>query len=102
MSLFRKFGNEFFVWLVNTRYGSHYTDLCYGYRSFRKSIIKKLDLKEDGFGIETEINIVAVKKQLKVIEIPSTEKKRNAGEGKLRTFKDGYIILRTIIKNAFS
>ena len=99
ISALRYMGNKFFVWLVNFMFNSHYTDMCYGYRSFRKGVIRKLGLKEKGFGIETEINIKAVKGGMTIVEIPSTEKKRQAGEGKLRTFKDGYVILRTIMKN---
>ena len=97
----RVFGNKFFVSIVNLFFGSKYSDMCYGYRSFRKSIINRLGLEEDGFGIETEININAMKAHLKVIEIPSTEKRREAGEAKLRTFSDGYMILKTIVKNLF-
>lgn len=99
MPLFRKMGNMFFVSLVNLRFGAHYSDMCYGYRSFRRSTARALALKEDGFGIETEINIRAAQQKLKVIEIPSNEKKRQHGEAKLHTFRDGYIILRTIIRN---
>ncbi|MEM0201449.1 MAG: glycosyltransferase family 2 protein, partial [Candidatus Micrarchaeaceae archaeon] len=99
MSLIRKFGNRFFVFLVNLSFNSNYTDLCYGYRGFKRSVIKKLDLKEDKFAIETEINIKAAKEHLLTIEIPSIEKKRDFGVGKLRTFADGYNILKTIIKN---
>ena len=99
MPYFRKLGNRFFVLLVNLFFGSHYSDLCYGYRGFRKKIIKDLDLKEDRFAIETEININAAKKHMKVIEIPSVEKKRDTGTGKLRTFADGYNIFKTILKN---
>ncbi|MDE1824239.1 MAG: glycosyltransferase family 2 protein [Candidatus Micrarchaeota archaeon] len=99
MTAFRRFGNWVFVTMVNVLFGAHYTDMCYGYRSFRKGIFQKLGLKEEGFGIETEINIKAVKKGLSIIEIPSTEKMRNAGVGKLRTFHDGYVILRTILAN---
>ncbi|MEK6891832.1 MAG: glycosyltransferase family 2 protein, partial [Nanoarchaeota archaeon] len=83
MPLYRKLGNKFFIWLVNALWGTNYSDLCYGYRSFRKSVIKKLNLESDGFGIETEISIKAAKKKLKIIEIPSYEKKRLHGEGKL-------------------
>ena len=97
----RRLGNEFFVWLVNMLFHAHFTDLCYGYRSFRKGVLEKLDLHEKGFGIEAEISIRAIKKGLKIIEMPSTEKKRAAGEGKLRTFHDGYIILRTILMNVY-
>ncbi len=95
----RKLGNMFFVLLVNYLFGSNYSDMCYGYRSFRKSVLKKLDLKETGFGIETEISIKAVKHNLKVLEVPSIEKERLAGETKLHTFRDGYVIFRTIVKN---
>ena len=102
MPWFRKLGNKFFIFLVNLIWDMHYSDLCYGYRSFRKSCVKKLGLKENGFGIETEIAIKAAKKKLRVLEVPSYEKGRASGEGKLRTFSDGWLILKTIIKEMFS
>ena len=99
ISLTRVLGNRFFVLSVNVLFGSRYSDMCYGYRSFSRNALQKLQLKETGFGIETEINIKAVKAHLKTIEVPSVEKKRMAGDPKLRTFRDGYVILRTILKN---
>ena len=102
MPWYRKIGNKFFVFLVNLIWNMNYSDLCYGYRSFRKSCIKKLELKQDGFGIETEIAIRAAKKKLRILEVPSYEKERAGGEGKLRTFSDGWLILKTIITEMFS
>jgi glycosyltransferase involved in cell wall biosynthesis len=102
MPMLRRIGNKFFVMLVNAFYHAHYSDLCYGYRSFSKGAARKLKLNSNGFGIETEISIKAVKAGLKVIEIPSFEKKRDNGEGKLNSFRDGYIILKTIFKNIFN
>ncbi len=99
MPPFRIFGNKVFVTLVNVLYGSRYTDMCYGYRSFSKESLKKMRLTEKGFGIETEINIKAQKAGLKVLEVPSFEKKRALGQGKLRSFNDGFIILKTIARN---
>ncbi|MDE1868406.1 MAG: glycosyltransferase family 2 protein [Candidatus Micrarchaeota archaeon] len=99
MPAFRRFGNKVFVSLVNLIYGSKYTDMCYGYRSFAKGVANRLGLKEMGFGIETEINIQAQKNRMKVLEVPSYEKLRAAGQGKLRSFKDGAIILKTIMHN---
>ncbi len=98
----RKFGNKFFVFLVNLLWGMNYSDLAYGYRAFRKDVIKKLGLKCDGFGIETEMSIKCAKKKLKVLEVPSFEKSRKYGKGNLNTFKDGFRILKTIIKEALS
>ena len=99
MPLIRRFGNKMFVHIVNLLYGSHYTDMCYGYRSFGRGVLKKLDLKEDGFGIETEINITAQKRRMKILEVPSFEKQRSKEQAKLRGFKDGYVILKTIFRN---
>lgn len=95
----RVFGNKFFVFLVNLLFRANYTDMCYGYRSFRRGVLERLDLKDKGFGIEAEINIKAIKKHFKIVEVPSTEKRRAAGEGKLRTFRDGWVILSTILRN---
>ncbi len=94
----RKMGNRFFVFLVNLIWKMNYSDLCYGYRSFRKSCIDKLGLKEDGFGIETEISIKAAKKKLRILEVPSYEKARDSGEGRLKTFGDGWKIFKTILR----
>ncbi|MDE1870158.1 MAG: glycosyltransferase family 2 protein [Candidatus Micrarchaeota archaeon] len=99
MPALRRFGNKVFILMVNLFFGSNYTDLCYGYRSFRRGAMQRLALSERGFGIETEINIKAIKRRLRVLEVPSMEKKRASGVGKLNTFRDGYVILRTIFRN---
>ncbi|MEM5825916.1 MAG: glycosyltransferase family 2 protein [Candidatus Aenigmatarchaeota archaeon] len=102
MPWYRKLGNKFFVFLVNLIWGMRYSDLCYGYRAFNRKAIKRLNLKSEGFGIETEISIKAAKKGLKVLEVPSFEKSRRSGKGKLRTFRDGFKILSTIIREFLS
>lgn len=99
MPMLRKFGNKLFVTIVNMLYGSHYTDMCYGYRSFSRGIAKRLNPKENGFGVETEINIKAQKMHLKILEVPSYEKQRSRERAKLRSFRDGYMILKTIFRN---
>ena len=97
MPWYRKLGNKFFISLINLIWRARYTDLCYGYRAFRKGIWEKLNLKSKRFGIEAEISIKAIKNRMKILEVPSFEKKRKYGEGKLKTFKDGFQILKTIL-----
>ena len=101
ITLIRSIGNRLLCSLVNLRFGTHFTDLCYGYRSFRKEAFERLGLRECGFGIEAELSIAASKCRMRVVEIPSIEKKRKFGEAKLQTLRDGYIVLRTIVKNVF-
>ena len=95
---FRRFGNSIFVALVNTMFGANYTDLCYGYRAFKKEAIEKLHCRSKGFEIETEQSILIKKAGLKIKEVPSFEKRRINGKSKLNSFKDGFKILIIILK----
>lgn len=94
---FRRFGNKMFVTMVNTLYGSKYTDLCYGYRAFKKDALKKMQFRSDGFEVETEQSILMTKAGLKVKEIPSFEAKRKYGNSRLNSIRDGWRILTVII-----
>jgi glycosyltransferase involved in cell wall biosynthesis len=98
----RRFGNWFFRTLTNGLTGSRYTDLCYGYFGVRRSTIELLDLRADGFEIETEINIRAHRAGLRTGEVPSSEFARKHGTSQLSTFKDGFRILSTIFRTSLS
>ncbi len=102
MPLHRRFGNQVFVSLVNLFWGTRYSDLCYGYRSFRREPFQDIALEATGFDIEAELSIKAAKNDLRILEVPSFEKERQGGEAKLRTVADGWNILRTILSEAFS
>ena len=97
MPLYRKLGNWGFVAIVRLLFGGHYSDLCYGYNAFWKHVIAQLNLDGNGFEIETMMNVRALKAGFKVTEVPSFEDKRRYGESRLRTFPDGWRVLRTII-----
>ena len=99
MTVIRRIGNKFFLFLVNLFWSTNYTDLCYGLGVFRNDAVKKLypHLKSKNFEIETEIFIKAKKLGLRVVEVPSIEFKRRYGKSRLSTFLDGFRILKTII-----
>jgi glycosyltransferase involved in cell wall biosynthesis len=92
----RRFGNWVFRTLTNVLNGSRFSDLCYGYFAFRRNALERLDLRADGFEIETEINIRAHRAGLRIGEVPSTEFVRTHGTSNLRAFSDGLRILATI------
>ena len=102
MTLLRRIGNSFLLTLVNLIWRGNYTDLCYGYMAFSKKAIDTLypHLKSVGFEIETELLIKALKLGLKVREVPSIEVSRHFGKSNLKTFYDGFRILKTIISEA--
>ncbi len=101
MERHRKLGNWVFVSLVNFLYRGHYTDLCYGYNAMRRSAIREISITADGFEIETEMNVTALKAGLKVAEVPSYEAPRIHGTSNLRAFQDGIRILKTIFRYRF-
>ena len=102
MEWYRYLGNWGLLQLVRLRFGGRFTDLCYGYNAFWRRILPYIDLsRASGFEIETSMNIQALRAGLVVCEVPSVEFKREHGVSNLRTFPDGWRVLRTIIRLGF-
>lgn len=98
MTALRRFGNAGLTRLVCGLYGGAYTDLCYGYAAFWRRVLPALDLTSDGFEIETEMNLRALRGGLRVAEVPSFEADRIHGASNLNTFRDGWRVLATILR----
>jgi len=97
MEWYRRLGNWGFVKLVQLRFGGRFTDLCYGYNAFWRDVLDRLSLEQDdGFEIETSMNVQALRAKLVVREIASNEHRRIHGTSNLRTFPDGWRVLSTI------
>lgn len=98
LTLNRRLGNKVLTGIVNVMYKTNYTDLCYGYNAFWARHLDVLDLDCDGFEVETLMNVRAAKAGLKVHEVPSHERNRIHGESNLRAVRDGFRVLKTILK----
>ncbi|MFC1928319.1 glycosyltransferase family 2 protein [Chloroflexota bacterium] len=98
IAFYRFLANKLFIILTNLLHGTKYTDLCYGYFAFWRQYFKDFEITCDGFEIEAEINIKVKAARLRVAEVPSFEEKRISGTSKLRSIRDGWRILRTIIR----
>ncbi len=96
----RRGGNLAFTLLTRLLFGSRCTDLCYGYNAFWREALPVLDVEADGFEVETMMNVRALRAGLRVVEVPSFEAERRYGASGLRTFRDGWRVLRTIIGEA--
>lgn len=98
ISSLRSLGNWGLTLLVRLLFGGSYTDLCYGYNAFWREFVPVLHLDGDGFEIETEMNIRALRKKLRIFEVPSYEYPRINGVSNLQTFPDGWRVLKTILR----
>jgi hypothetical protein len=99
MTRIRRLGNAVLLGLVNLLYGARLTDLCYGYCAVRRSALADLALRSDGFEIETEMTVRALRAGLRVGEVPSSEAPRRYGTSHLRAFTDGWRVLATLLVN---
>ncbi len=110
ITLLRHAGAAGLHMLVNLTFRQRFSDLCYGYNAFWTSLVPQLDLPDphadvpagemvwgDGFEIETVINLRMVTAGVTIREVPSVERLRMHGESNLRTFTDGFRVLRTIL-----
>ena len=102
MEYVRRCGNAALRGLSNSLYRTRFTDLCYGFMAFRRDQLATLDLQADGFEIETEIVVRAIKSGLRVREVASFEEPRAHGESNLNTWRDGSRVLRVMLRHRFA
>ncbi len=94
-----EFGNILLSMIVRLFIRKKVKDLCSGYRVMKKQLINSLNLESEGFEIETELTVKALKKGFKIIEVPIHYKERPKGsKSKLRTLRDGFLIFRKLLK----
>ncbi len=94
----RRLGSQALVRMTNALFLVRFTDLCYGYCSFRRDCLPALALTAHGFEIETELVVHAVKANLRIAEVASMELPRRSGMSNLHTFRDGQRVLRTLVR----
>lgn len=97
MTLLRKVGNFGLLTLANLLYRTSYTDLCYGFVGFRRSLLDRVPLDADGFEVEMQFIARATRAGAHIREVPSFEARRLHGQSSLRTFPDGWQVLKTLL-----
>jgi glycosyltransferase involved in cell wall biosynthesis len=93
-----RLGNAVLTGLVARIFGDRVSDMLSGYRVFSRRFVKSFPALSGGFETETEFTIHALELRMPVGEVPTPYKERSVGSvSKLRTYSDGFRILRTIV-----
>ena len=93
-----QFGNAMLTGLVRGVFGDRISDMLSGYRVFSRRFVKSFPALASGFETETEFTVHALELKLPVGEVVTPYKERPAGStSKLRTYHDGFLILRMIL-----
>lgn len=96
---FRRTGNWALLQLVNKLYDANLTDLCYGFCAFHRQFLDLLDLTADGFDIEAQMTVHALKAGLRIAEVPSLELPRRSGRSNLHAIRDGNLVLKSVLRD---
>jgi len=93
-----KLGNRVLTGAVAAIFGDRIRDMLSGYRVLSRRFVKSFPALASGFETETELTVHALELRLPIAEIDTSYRDRPAGsQSKLRTFRDGVRILRTIV-----
>jgi len=92
----RATGTDFLSILLNKLFKTEISDVLYSLKAIEKTKFENLESKENHFGIEIDIILRSIKKNYKIYELPSREKKRVFGESKLNTITGIYFIYQII------
>ncbi len=102
MTVVRRLGHWPLLSFVKWTFRIRFTDLCYGFVAFRRDCLPSLHLTADGFEIESQLILRAVRARLRIAEVPSWELPRMHGESNLNAVRDGLRILRVLMRERFA
>ena len=89
--------NKILTFICNLFINLNLTDMETGYKVFKTSALKSVNLIEKSFSFEPEVTIKLAKKKYKFFEVPVTYNGRSYEEGKKIGLKDALIALKSII-----
>ena len=95
-------GNRLLTLLTNVLYNTMLTDMETCYKLMRIDVLRSMELKSNGFGIEPEITAKVFKRRYRVYEVPISYDGRGYDEGKKITWRDGIVALWVLVKYRFT
>ena len=91
-------GNKLLTLLSNMFTNLNITDMETGYKVFKASIIKGIEIKQNRFGIEPEITAKIARQKCRVYELGISYYGRSYNEGKKINWKDGLKAIYCIVR----
>jgi glycosyltransferase involved in cell wall biosynthesis len=91
-------------WIIARRYGVHYTDMC-AFRAIRREALDRLGMRETSYGWNIEMQLLAARAGLRILELPVPYRRRAGGSSKVAgslrgSIRAGWRILLTIARVA--
>jgi glycosyltransferase involved in cell wall biosynthesis len=94
-------GNKTVTMAANILYNSWLSDIMNCWKAMPTDLLRSLDLREPGFGVEPEITARLLRSGTRIFEVPVTYQARSREEGKKLRAVDGIRVLRTLLRCRF-
>jgi glycosyltransferase involved in cell wall biosynthesis len=91
-------GNLLIIWVTNVLYRKRFTDYEGCYKAFRRSILLDTPVESTGFEFDNELICKAMRRGIRIGEVPIQYHPRTYAQGKKITWRHGLVMLWTIVK----
>lgn len=95
------YGGKFITAFFNFLFKTKLTDINTGYKVFKRDVLNKISLKENGFSFCEEFSAKVVKNGFSILEVPISYAGRSFKEGKKINWFEGIKAILTILKYYF-
>jgi glycosyltransferase involved in cell wall biosynthesis len=94
-------GNQSLTLLCNMLFDTTLTDMETCYKVFTIDIARRLRLREPGWGFDPEITARILRMGNRIYEVPISYAGREFNEGKKISWRDGFVVLKTLLRYRF-
>ncbi len=101
MFFWHMLGNKFLTLITNILYDTILSDMETCYKVFTREVADKLQLKSPRWGFDPEITTQILKMGYRIYEVPISYTGREFYEGKKISWRDGLVVLWTLLKYRF-
>jgi glycosyltransferase involved in cell wall biosynthesis len=102
MRFWHSVGNRCLTLITNVLYDTTLTDMETCYKMFTADVARKLSLREPRWGFDPEITAQILKAGYRIYEVPISYAGREYHEGKKISWRDGFVVLATLLRCRFS
>ncbi|MDQ3808965.1 MAG: glycosyltransferase family 2 protein [Chloroflexota bacterium] len=101
MYFWHSLGNKTLTLLCNVLFDTTLTDMETCYKAFTIDIARRLTLREPGWGFDPEITARILRMGNRIYEVPISYAGREFHEGKKISWRDGFVVLLTLLRYRF-
>ena len=101
MYFWHSVGNKTLTLLCNVLFDTTLTDMETCYKAFTIDIARQLRLREPGWGFDPEITARILRMGHRIYEVPISYAGREFNEGKKISWRDGFVVLMTLVRYRF-